>query len=164
MPSARSSRGTGPSSTRSAVELVESAEPLAAGRVRARPNPRTAGRLGDPQRAYRSIHVVGTNGKGDDDEDDRGDAAARGAAGGRYFSPHVTGWAERIRVGGTEADFERAVERVRPAAERSGDAVRSADRRGAGEFAERGVDVAAVEAGLGGRYDATNVLVRLLWS
>ena len=49
---------------------------------------------------------------------------------GGYYSPHVTGWAERIRVAGEEADFEAAVERVRPAAEAPrGDPVRGADGR-----------------------------------
>ena len=71
----------------------------------------------------------------------------------------MTGWAERIRVGGTEADFERAVERVRPAAERVGATQFEVLTAAAlAEFAEAGVDVAAVEAGLGGRLDATNVL------
>jgi dihydrofolate synthase / folylpolyglutamate synthase len=69
----------------------------------------------------------------------------------------VRGWSERIRVGGEEAGFERAVERFRPHA---GDATQFEILTAAAllEFAEAAVDVAVVEAGLGGRHDATNVL------
>ena len=74
------------------------------------------------------------------------------------LSPHVRGWSERIRVNGEEADFERAVARVRAPAERVGatqfEVLTSAALL---EFAEAGVD-AAVVGGLGGRHDATNVL------
>ncbi len=115
--------------------------------------------LGDPQVAYPSIHVVGTNGKGTTTRTIEETLQREGLMVGGYYSPHVTGWAERIRVAGEEADFEAAVERVRPAAEAleatQFEALTAAALR---EFAERGVDVAAVEAGLGGRYDATNVL------
>lgn len=115
--------------------------------------------LGTPQRAYPSIHVVGTNGKGTTTRTIEETLAAEGLLTGGYYSPHVTGWPERIRVGGVEADFERAVERVRPAAERIGATQFEVLTAAAlAEFADAGVDVAAVEAGLGGRYDATNVL------
>ena len=86
--------------------------------------------LGDPQRAYRAIHVVGTNGKSTTTRTIGGAPAREGLRVGAYTSPHVTGWSERIQVDGEDADFERALERVRPAAERLGrDAVRGADRR-----------------------------------
>ena len=76
---------------------------------------------------------------------------------GSYISPHVRSWSERIRVDGGEADFERALARVRPAA---GDATQFEIVTAAAllEFAHREVDVAVIEAGLGGRHDATNVL------
>ncbi len=71
----------------------------------------------------------------------------------------MRGWSERIQVDGADADFEAAVARVRAAAERIGrDPVRDADRRGARGVRRGGIDVAVVEAGLGGRLDATNVL------
>jgi dihydrofolate synthase / folylpolyglutamate synthase len=115
--------------------------------------------LGNPQRAYPSIHIVGTNGKGTTTRTIEETLANEGLLAGGYYSPHVTGWSERIRVGGSEADFERAIERVRPAAERLGATQFEVLTAAAlAEFAEAGVDVAAVEAGLGGRYDATNVL------
>ena len=115
--------------------------------------------LGDPQRAYPSIHVVGTNGKGTTTRTIEETLAGEGLLAGGYYSPHVTGWAERIRVGGAEADFERAIERVREPAERlAATQFEVLTAAALAEFAEASVDVAAVEAGLGGRFDATNVL------
>jgi dihydrofolate synthase/folylpolyglutamate synthase len=115
--------------------------------------------LGEPQRAFRSIHVVGTNGKTTTTRLAEALLAGAGLAVGAYTSPHVLGWSERIRVRGAEADIEHALARVRSAAGRLGatqfevlTAVALA------EFAAAGVDAAVVEAGLGGRLDATNVL------
>ena len=85
--------------------------------------------------------------------------AQEGMAVGAYLSPHVRGWSERIRVRDAEADFERAVERVRDAAERiQATQFELLTAAALAEFAAAEVDVAVVEAGLGGRYDATNVL------
>jgi dihydrofolate synthase/folylpolyglutamate synthase len=115
--------------------------------------------LGDPQRRFRSIHVVGTNGKGTTTRTIEETLTAEGIRAGGYYSPHVTGWAERIRVAGGEADFERAVERVRPASERlEATQFEVLTAAAFAEFAASEVEVAAVEAGLGGRHDATNVL------
>ena len=84
---------------------------------------------------------------------------ARGSSVGAYTSPHVTGWSERIQVDGEDADLEQALERVRPAAERVGATQFEVLTAAAfAEFAAAGVEVAVVEAGLGGRLDATNVL------
>jgi dihydrofolate synthase / folylpolyglutamate synthase len=115
--------------------------------------------LGDPQASYPAIHVVGTKGKSTAARTIGALLAAEGLRTGVYTSPHVSGWAERIQVAGAAADFERAVERVRPAAE----ALRATQfevltAAALAEFAADGVDVAVVEAGLGGRLDATNVL------
>jgi dihydrofolate synthase/folylpolyglutamate synthase len=115
--------------------------------------------LGDPQRAYPSIHVVGTNGKGTTTRTIEETLAGEGLLAAGYYSPHVTGWAERIRVAGAEADFDRAIERVRePAARLGATQFEVLTAAALAEFAIAGVDVAAVEAGLGGRFDATNVL------
>jgi dihydrofolate synthase/folylpolyglutamate synthase len=71
----------------------------------------------------------------------------------------VRSWSERIRVGGKEADFDAAVETVRPAAESLGATQFEVLTAAAfATFAGAEVDVAVVEAGLGGRHDATNVL------
>jgi dihydrofolate synthase/folylpolyglutamate synthase len=115
--------------------------------------------LGDPQDKYPAIHVVGTNGKSTATVTIEQLLLSDGLSVGATISPHVAGWSERIRLDGHEVDFEAAVTRVREASERSGatqfEVVTAAALRA---FADAGVDVAVVEAGLGGRLDATNVL------
>jgi dihydrofolate synthase/folylpolyglutamate synthase len=115
--------------------------------------------LGDPQDAYPAVHVVGTNGKSTATVAIEQLLLADGLSVGATISPHVAGWSERIRVDGAEADFEEAIARVRPTAERL-EATQFEIVTGAAllTFAEAGVDAAVVEAGLGGRLDATNVL------
>jgi len=153
--SGRSSSNTVPSSTR----WVESLSPWPAdgfGTERMRALLRE---LGDPQRRFPAIHVVGTNGKSTTTRLTEALLLDAGVSAGSYLSPHVRGWGERIRVGGEEADFEAAVAAVRPAAEALGATqfeVLTAAALVA--FAAAEVDVAVVEAGLGGRHDATNVL------
>jgi dihydrofolate synthase / folylpolyglutamate synthase len=115
--------------------------------------------LDDPQERFPAIHVVGTNGKSTTTRLTEALLADAGLSVGAYLSPHVRGWSERIRVGGEEADFEAAITRVRLVAEGVGATQFEALTAAAlVAFAEAGVDVAVVEAGLGGRYDATNVL------
>jgi dihydrofolate synthase/folylpolyglutamate synthase len=115
--------------------------------------------LGDPQLRFPSIHVVGTNGKSTVTRTIEAPLAGAGLSVGSYVSPHVRGWSERIRVGGEEADFEAAIERVRAEAERLyAPQFEVLTAAALSAFAEAGVDVGVVEAGLGGRHDATNVL------
>jgi dihydrofolate synthase / folylpolyglutamate synthase len=115
--------------------------------------------LGDPQRAYPAIHVVGSNGKSTATRRAAAFLAREGLLAGAYTSPHVSGWSERIQVGGEHADFDAAIARVRPAAERVGATqFETLTAAALAEFGAAGVDVAVVEAGLGGRLDATNVL------
>jgi dihydrofolate synthase / folylpolyglutamate synthase len=115
--------------------------------------------LGEPQRAYPAIHVVGTNGKSTATRRAAAFLGREGLSVGAYTSPHVSGWSERIQVDGADADFEAAVGRVRAAAERAGATqFETLTAAALAEFAAAGVDVAVVEAGLGGRLDATNVL------
>ncbi|MFL5941769.1 MAG: bifunctional folylpolyglutamate synthase/dihydrofolate synthase [Gaiellaceae bacterium] len=115
--------------------------------------------LGEPQERVPAIHIVGTNGKSTTTRLAEALLADAGLSVGAYLSPHVRGWSERIRVGGEEADFESAVAAVRSAAEALGATQFEALTAAAlVAFAEAGVDVAVVEAGLGGRHDATNVL------
>jgi dihydrofolate synthase/folylpolyglutamate synthase len=144
------------SSTLSASSWVESLSPwpeeFGLDRIR-----RLLRDLGDPQKRYPSIHVVGSNGKGTMTRTIEELLAADGLKVGAYLSPHVRSWSERIRVGGEEADFERAVERVRPHAD-AATQFEVLTAAALAEFAEAGVDAAVVEAGLGGRWDATNVL------
>jgi len=115
--------------------------------------------LGDPQDAYPAIHVVGTNGKSTATVTIEQLLLAEGLSVGATISPHVASWSERIRIDGAEADFEAAVTRVRSAAERL-DATQFEIVTAAAltAFADAHVVAVVVEAGLGGRYDATNVL------
>jgi dihydrofolate synthase/folylpolyglutamate synthase len=113
--------------------------------------------LGEPQRAYPSIHVVGSVGKGTAVRTIEELLRREGLRVGAYLSPHVSGWSERIRVDGSEADFEAAIARVRPYAE-GATQFEVLTAAALAEFAAAGIDVAVVEAGLGGRLDATNVV------
>ena len=115
--------------------------------------------LGDPQLAYPAIHVVGTNGKSTATRTIEALLLAEGLSVGATVSPHVRSWAERITVDGEEVDFEAAIGRVRPEAEaQEATQFETLCAAAFAEFARRDVDVAVVEAGLGGRLDATNVL------
>ncbi|HEY7196039.1 MAG TPA: Mur ligase family protein [Gaiellaceae bacterium] len=115
-------------------------------------------RLGRPERRYPSVHVVGTNGKSTTARMIEALLAAEGLHVGAYLSPHVTSWPERIRVGGAEADLDPLVERVREAGVEKATQFEVLTAAALLAFAEAGADVAVVEAGLGGRHDATNVL------
>ena len=114
--------------------------------------------LGDPQRSVPGRPRRRDERQVDDDADDRGPCCVgEGLRVGAYTSPHVSGWHERLDT--DPAGFERAVTRVRSAAERAGATQFEALTAAAlAEFAADGVDAAVVEAGLGGRLDATNVL------
>jgi len=113
--------------------------------------------LGEPQRAFRAVHVVGTNGKTTTTLMCAALLHSAGLQAGAYVSPHVRGWQERVQVDGEPADLERVLARVRPhAAGATQFEVLTA--AAFTEFSKRKVDVAVVEAGLGGRHDATNVL------
>jgi dihydrofolate synthase/folylpolyglutamate synthase len=109
-------------------------------------------RLGEPQRAFAAVHVVGTKGKST-----AARRIARTVGGPAYTSPHVEGWHERLD---TDPDgFERAVARIRGHAEAVGATQFEAVTAAAfADFAARGAALAAVEAGLGGRHDATNTI------
>ena len=115
--------------------------------------------LGNPEDAFQAIHVVGTNGKSTTARMIEELLAREGITVGAFLSPHVERWSERIRVAGREADFEQAIARVR----REAEAVEATQfetlaAAALAEFRAAGVTVAVVEAGLGGRLDATNVL------
>jgi dihydrofolate synthase / folylpolyglutamate synthase len=113
--------------------------------------------LGEPQRKYPAIHVVGTNGKTSTTLLTAALLRAAGLHVGAYTSPHVRGWAERIQVDGDDVDLESALGRIAPHAE-GATQFEVLTAAALAEFAARKVDAAVVEAGLGGRHDATNVL------
>lgn len=129
--------------------------------------------LGNPEKKFRSIHVVGTNGKGSTSYYLAGVLQAHGLKTGLYVSPHLVSLRERIRVDDvpiSAGDLDRLLLQVKAAA----DSV-SAGRVAAGAspveptffevltlvaflyYAEQGVDVAVLEAGMGGRLDSTAV-------
>ena len=121
--------------------------------------------LGDPQQAYPVIHITGTNGKGSTTRLMESLLQAMGLRVGTYTSPHLESVVERIRLGGEpiSADaFGEAIGTVLTAIEASGrepmtwfETVTAAALL---EFANEAVDVAIVEVGMLGRYDATNVV------
>lgn len=119
-------------------------------------------RLGNPHRAFPSLHVAGTNGKGSTAHALAAILRVAGLRVGLYTSPHLLRFTERIQVSGREmdrADVGRLAARVRAAA--SGLPVtffEATTALGFLHFAEARVDAAVVEVGLGGRLDATNVL------
>ena len=126
--------------------------------------------LGMPQNRFASIHVVGTNGKTSVTRMTAALLEAHGVSTGAYLSPHIHSWRERVRIRGepiSEEAFTDALERAEQSAE-------IADRAAGDEgpvtqyelltaaafvaFAAARVQYAVVEAGLGGRLDATNVI------
>jgi dihydrofolate synthase / folylpolyglutamate synthase len=126
--------------------------------------------LGLPQHRFASVHVVGTNGKSSVTRMVAALLEAHGVPSGACVSPHARRWSERILLHGEEiraADFAAAVERAVLAAEAvdrglgEGEAVTQFELATAAAFvalAEARVEAAAIEAGLGGRLDATNTI------
>lgn len=123
-----------------------------------------------PQRRYRTLHVVGTNGKSSVATMAAALLDGAGLRSGACVSPHVSRWAERTRIGGAEIEpdaFAAAAARVAAAIAAveadldEGERVTQFEAAIAVSFvafADARVDVAVVEAGLGGRLDATNVI------
>ncbi len=126
--------------------------------------------LGHPERSFGSIHVVGTNGKSSTTRMIAAILARHGQRVGTYLSPHLVGFNERIRIDDhdiTPQQMADAIERALRGAEQvnrsSGgeDPVTQFELLTAAAYSElaaQGVGVAVIEAGLGGRYDATNVI------
>jgi dihydrofolate synthase / folylpolyglutamate synthase len=118
--------------------------------------------VGHPEQRFDAIHIVGSNGKSSTVRFCEVLLEAEGVATGAYTSPHITTFRERIRIGGetiSAEGYERAVSAVRD----TGIEVTQFEALTAAAyvaFAAAGVQVAVVEAGLGGRLDATNVLAR----
>lgn len=126
--------------------------------------------LDHPERAWRSIHIAGTNGKGSVAAMVERGLRAAGLVTGRYTSPHLDAIEERVAINGVAVDrrtFADATERVFSAVD---DATRTGRLAVVPTFFEVStavafeifrlarIDVAVVEVGLGGRFDATNVL------
>ncbi len=125
-------------------------------------------RLGNPQNRYAIVHIAGTKGKGSTTALSAGILKRAGYRVGSYFSPYVFDVRERVQVDGemiSREDFARLVTLARPHIE----ALALTDLGQTTEFelktllaflyfAERNVDFACIEVGIGGRLDATNLV------
>jgi dihydrofolate synthase/folylpolyglutamate synthase len=122
--------------------------------------------LGHPERHFASIHVGGTNGKGSVCAFIAAELEAQGFRVGVYSSPHLISPSERVTVNGapiSEDAFVSWTDELRPHIERTDASFFEAMTAMAfADFAARGVDIAVVEVGLGGRLDATNVISPLV--
>ena len=119
--------------------------------------------LGNPERSFKTIHIVGTNGKGSTSYYLAGILQAHGFKTGLFTSPHLVSLRERIRVNDEpidDADLDRLLLQVKDAAERVKVEPTFFEVLTLVSFlyyAEQGVDVVAMEAGMGGRLDSTAV-------
>ncbi len=118
--------------------------------------------LDDPHRRYRCLHVGGTNGKGSVASTWASILESDGVRTGLYTSPHLCSYRERIMVGGRAmpaSTLGEIAETLRPLATKLNMSFFEATTLLAlVAFARKGVDVACIEVGLGGRLDATNVI------
>jgi dihydrofolate synthase/folylpolyglutamate synthase len=119
--------------------------------------------LGNPQDKLRCIHVAGTNGKGSVAASLAAVLKACGYKTGLYTSPHLVHFNERIVIDGRPISDERVVESYRMIqnvhrGERAPTFFEFATAMAMAEFAHRKVDWAVMEAGMGGRLDATNII------
>jgi dihydrofolate synthase/folylpolyglutamate synthase len=126
--------------------------------------------LGSPQERFGAVHVVGTNGKSSTVRMTAAILRRHGLRVGAYLSPHLVTFAERVRVDDQDVsgpEFAAAVQRAAAAAAKVDRTAEPDDHVTQFElltaaafdlFARAEVDVVVVEAGLGGRFDATNVL------
>ena len=126
--------------------------------------------LGTPQRRFDAVQVLGTNGKTSTTRMIAAILRAHGLRAGSYTSPHLRSFCERIEIDGRpvgDAEFAAAVARAAHAVELLERTLDEDERvtqfealtaAAYHELARAGVEVAVVEAGLGGRYDATSVI------
>ncbi len=119
--------------------------------------------LGDPQDRIPAIHVAGTNGKGSTCAFVSAILQAAGYRVGRYTSPHLVDWRERITVNGkpiSSDDFDQLLTRLRPQLPEGITQFELQTAAAFEHFRELALDVMVIEVGLGGRLDATNVIAR----
>lgn len=120
--------------------------------------------MGDPHRDYRVVHVTGTNGKGSTSQIVTRLLVAHGLRVGTFSSPHLENVRERLQIDGTAVDeegFAESVAAVSVAEALSGVRPSYFEIMTASAFrlfSDSAVDVAVVEVGMLGRWDATNVV------
>lgn len=119
--------------------------------------------LGDPQHSFPSVRVIGTNGKGSTCAMLEAGLLAAGVTVGRFTSPHLTHFEERVRVNGANLPPARTGAFIAWAQTQAPDAAffDLTLALACQEFARAGVEVAVMEAGVGGRSDATQALTRV---
>ena len=125
-------------------------------------------RLGNPEKNLRCLHIAGTNGKGSVAAYLSAILAKAGYSVGLYTSPNLVRVNERIRVNGEpvgDGDLDRLLDRVEAAAKETETALNETPTQfeiwtaiAFLYFAERAVDYVVLETGLGGEFDATNVI------
>ncbi len=122
--------------------------------------------LGNPQESFRSIHVAGTNGKGSTSSMIDSVLRTAGVATGLFTSPHLVSFTERIRVNGkeiSEGEVVKLADEVRRAAENIPDFLPTffevTTAMAFLHFRRMQVAWAVIEVGMGGRLDATNILM-----
>ena len=121
-------------------------------------------RLGDPQKKLRFIHIAGTNGKGSCAAMTASILKAAGYKTGLYTSPYLYRFNERMQINGRQIEDDALAEivsRVRPAAEAMADHPTEFELMTAAAllwYAQETCDVVVLEVGLGGRFDATNII------
>jgi dihydrofolate synthase/folylpolyglutamate synthase len=126
--------------------------------------------LGNPERAYRVVHVAGTNGKGSTCAMIEAGLRAAGVRTGLFTSPHLIEPTERIQIDGlpvSTADFERAFNIVHETAEKLNldchpTYFETVTAMAFWLFREKQVETAVIEVGLGGRLDSTNIVQPVL--
>ncbi len=118
--------------------------------------------LGHPEKAFPSVHIAGTNGKGSTAAMIAAVLASAGYRTGLYTSPHLMDFSERIRIDGRKISMDRVggyTRMIVPEIRRTRATFFDATTAIAfGHFADRKVDIAVIETGLGGRWDSTNVV------
>ena len=118
--------------------------------------------MGDPHLRIPVIHVAGTNGKGSTSAMLASILQTAGYRVGLYTSPHISTFNERVRINGAMISDEDVERYVRPLMQRTkeldGTFFEVTTAMAFGYFAEKRVDIAIIETGLGGRLDATNIV------
>jgi dihydrofolate synthase / folylpolyglutamate synthase len=122
-----------------------------------------AARWGSPHRAFPVVHIAGTNGKGSTASFIAAALTAAGYRTGLYTSPHLEDFTERIRIDGVPISSDDVV-RYAAALRPDVDALKATffevtTLMAFQYFADNGIDVAVIETGMGGRLDATNIVI-----
>ena len=120
-------------------------------------------KLGNPQSSFKSVHVAGTNGKGSSSHMLAAILQKAGHKTGLYTSPHLKSFTERIKINGTEIEeafiakwitqYKNTIEEIKPSFFEVTVAMAF------DYFSKQNIDIAIVETGLGGRLDATNIIL-----